>query len=178
MDMIGRLGLAGVIGVFLLPAWAVFRLPRLVVAVPVGALIFWTWLFLPGVLLQEWDPTYDSFGPAFSLLFGLPWGFGYCGFWAIVRTGVPRLKNRVRRPGTILDLVIWSGVALFCVSFPWLASAKYHRALADDLGYTLSGAGPLFLLAVALAATAYLSLPRQGKAVPHPSPLPPQLSTT
>jgi hypothetical protein len=162
MDIVSTLNCGCVIGILILPAWAVLRLPRLAVSIPIGTLIFWTWLFLPGVILRESDPDYDSMGPAFAFLFGLPWGFFYCGIWAIVRKGVPRL-NKPRRPGTVLDVVIWSGIALLCASFPWLVSAKYHRDVAMDLGYTLFGAGPLLLLAVAMAWTSFSSLPKRDR---------------
>lgn len=66
------------IAVLVLPAWVVWRLPSYFLSVPIGALMFWGWIAVDGLLLPTLDPEYDSIAPVFCLVFGWAIGGAYC----------------------------------------------------------------------------------------------------
>ena len=156
MDLLRRIDLGMGFAVLILPAWTVLRLPSPKVSIPIGSLIFWGWLVLAGDFEMEFDPSYDSFGPGFNLLFGWAFGLGYCAIWA----GVRRLlrQSREDRSWSSTSLVVWSALIGLCVCFPFMTVAIYHRSLMFYLPYVLCGVGPILLLCIAMVFSNLLGM--------------------
>ena len=151
MDMLHRVSLGIVIGVMILPAWAVLRLPSLKVSMPIGTFIHWGWLVLGSDFLREFDPGYDSLAPAFNIVFGWGTGLIYCAIWAGIRRWL--LHSRVDHTGSSTGVVVWSCLVVLCLCFPFMTATMYHRNLAFYMPYTLIGVAPVLLLCSAMVFT-------------------------
>lgn len=70
MDISRIVNISFIFAVLVLPAWIVWRLPRLYISIPIGTLVFWGWSVVCGDLLLNLDPEYDSIAPAMMYLLG------------------------------------------------------------------------------------------------------------
>lgn len=147
MDQLTVVNLGSTFAIFVLPAWAVFRLQKPIISIPIGGLIFWCWLVLLGEFTRGFDPSYDSIGPAFNFFFGLPFGLGYCAFWEAIRRFVRR-KKKVS-PNAV-DLILWSLLIALCICFPFIFKSVYRMDPMDYFSEILFGIGPILLLCIAM----------------------------
>ena len=153
--------MGAIFAIFVLPAWAVFRLQNAKLSIVIGGLIFWCWLVLLGEFTRGFDPTYDSFGPAINFLFGLPFGLGYCAFWEVVR----RLKRRTKAVKLhLVSCILWSGLVILCICFPYIFKSFYQRDPMDYLDLILFGIGPILLLCLAIASSTAIDMQKAKKA--------------
>ena len=155
MDLLTRINYGTFFAVFILPAWAVVRLPSLKMSIPIGSLIFYGWLVLASILTMDIDPSYDSFGYGCSIFFGLPVGVGYCAIWILFRRLLTHLKSKSFRShaSTRISLVIWSALIGLCLCFPFMAKALHHRSMGFYMPYVLIGVGPILLLSLAMVCS-------------------------
>lgn len=160
MDQLARINLGAIFAIFVLPAWAVFRLQNPKISIAIGGLIFWCWLVLLGEFTLGFDPSYDSIGPAFNFLFGLPFGLGYCAFWEVIRRLLRRSKTIQSH---LVGLVLWSGMTILCICFPYIFASIYHREPMDYFYEILFGVGPILLLCISMVLTMALDMRKMKK---------------
>ncbi len=163
MDQLARVNLGATFAIFILPAWAVFRLQNPKISIGVGGLIFWCWLVLLGEFIRGFDPSYDSFGPALNFLFGLPLGLGYCAFWEVIR----RLLRRSKKASPhVVDFILWSALLMLCLCFPFVFKSIYRRDPMDYFFEILFAIGPILLLCIAMVLTMVLDMHRTTRERP------------
>jgi len=169
MDAVTKISVGSIFATLVLPAWAVWRLPRYFLSVPIGTMIFWTWSFVGADMIRGIDPEYDSFGPAFNFLFGWVLGGGYCLMWVAIREFLswsrrqePRtLSGYTERFHNGAGLAMWAAVAGVCIAMPFLHRVVYRQSgLYYLLTYICTG-GPILLLAMTMVIAYLLRVLRQ-----------------
>jgi hypothetical protein len=163
MDLLTRIHIGSLLAILVLPALAVFCLPKSKLSVLMGGLIFWGWLVLLSDFMRECDPSSDSPAALFNFLLGLPFGIGYCAIWAAIRRRLQRAE--VRRSRGILSLVVWSGVIGLCAFVPFIVVHVNNRSLSFYAPYLLLGEGPILLLSVTMVISSVADIRTHNKRV-------------
>ena len=178
MDIVTKISIGFIFATLVLPAWTVWRLPRYFLSVPIGTMIFWTWSFIGADTIRGIDPEYDSFGPAFNLLFGWILGGQYCLLWVGIRELLSRFRPQKRRTRSgraerfhnVVGLAMWTAVAGVCLAMPSLHRVVYRQSDSYCLLTYVCAGGPILLLAVTMAITYLVRVVRRQTPAAKPAP--------
>lgn len=152
-----------------LPGWAVWRLPRYYLSLPLGTLIFWGLMVNTGWFIMGLDREYDSIAPALMVFAAGPLGGGYCALCLGVSEAFSPLRNRreqasrptrANRTRAIAGLAVWAALCLFSFLLPFVRPPIQRRGDPTFPRDYFSACWPILLLVVTMLLMYALSLGR------------------